>query len=370
MSSHSSPSAHFPELESIRGIAALLVALYHIPFRTVGVHIPLVDNGYLMVPLFFVLSGFVISNAYGSRIKSWSDLFRFQFLRFGRLYPVHLFILGFFVVIEVLKRTYPATFGASPENSPDFNLPVAVAHHLFLIQGIGPTGFAEVLNGPAWSISVEFYTYLLFGLMVLVIKRNAIYAFCLLFGIAIFLEATGKQSGFAMLINCFAGFFLGCIVFNVKTKLVDSVSDYYSIFAVLLLFAYLLLKPHQLYDVAIFPLSAFLILSITSSRRGVLHRVLNYKLFLWLGAISYSLYMCHQLVEWIAWPMSGVVIKRSSEFIGFGSIIRDHPGYLHFLSVCVTISAVLLFSHIAYKYIEAPLRLKSRRIVSEPAIQH
>lgn len=53
-------SAKIKELESIRGLAAFLVVFYHLPKWNPILDIRLVNNGYLMVHLFFVLSGFVI----------------------------------------------------------------------------------------------------------------------------------------------------------------------------------------------------------------------------------------------------------------------------------------------------------------------
>ena len=51
------------ELESIRGIAAFLIVFFHLPKWNPILDIGLVNNGYLMVELFFVLSGFVIFRA-------------------------------------------------------------------------------------------------------------------------------------------------------------------------------------------------------------------------------------------------------------------------------------------------------------------
>ena len=58
------------ELESLRGIAAFLIVLFHIPKWNVIIDINLIRNGYLMVQLFFVLSGYVIYNAYSTKIKT------------------------------------------------------------------------------------------------------------------------------------------------------------------------------------------------------------------------------------------------------------------------------------------------------------
>ena len=88
------------ELESVRGIAALLIVMFHAPgWNTGKEHIGIFQNAYLMVDLFFVISGFVIYKAYANHLHSWSAVWRFQFLRLGRLYPVHLFFLIFFFVI-------------------------------------------------------------------------------------------------------------------------------------------------------------------------------------------------------------------------------------------------------------------------------
>src|SRR5438552_1473180 len=83
------PVGKIEELESIRGIAALLVVLFHMPTWNVHLRdIRFVQNGYSMLDLFFVLSGFVMNLNYCNRLHSVGDLAQFQFLRLGRLYPV------------------------------------------------------------------------------------------------------------------------------------------------------------------------------------------------------------------------------------------------------------------------------------------
>jgi peptidoglycan/LPS O-acetylase OafA/YrhL len=58
----------FGGLESLRGIAALMVVFYHIEWTNPLTHHLIFRNGYLMVDLFFVLSGFVICYNYGQKI--------------------------------------------------------------------------------------------------------------------------------------------------------------------------------------------------------------------------------------------------------------------------------------------------------------
>lgn len=93
------------ELESLRGFAALIVVLFHMPQWYPPFHaIPLIRNGGYMVDLFFVLSGFVITRAYCDRIRTEKDIIRFQLVRLGRLYPVHLLFLLLFLGIEITRH--------------------------------------------------------------------------------------------------------------------------------------------------------------------------------------------------------------------------------------------------------------------------
>ena len=149
---HLEPPKKIAVIESIRGLAALLVVLYHLPgWNKFVATSNFVSNGYLMVNLFFVLSGFVIFKAYGNQIQTKSDLFKFQFLRFGRLYPVHLLFICIFLC-----------YTATPFLQTNWT---ALSEQLLLIQAIGPNDSREFFNPQAWSISVEFYAYFLFGLI-------------------------------------------------------------------------------------------------------------------------------------------------------------------------------------------------------------
>src|ERR1700730_11037304 len=109
------------ELESIRGIAAVLVVLFHMPtWNPWLTDIRFIRNSYYMVDLFFVLSGFVMSLNYGDRLHSVRDLARFQFLRLGRLYPVHLLFLLIAVGTAASSWIAAATFGLKIPNGSAF----------------------------------------------------------------------------------------------------------------------------------------------------------------------------------------------------------------------------------------------------------
>ena len=89
-------------LDSWRGIAACLVALYHFDAVSHVWGLPLLRHAWLFVDLFFVLSGFVIAANYQQRLLAGYGAGRFILLRLGRLYPLHFVMLAVFVALKLL----------------------------------------------------------------------------------------------------------------------------------------------------------------------------------------------------------------------------------------------------------------------------
>ena len=152
-------------LESLRGIAALHIAIFHFSQEENNLfkNFDYISASYLMVDLFFVLSGYVIAYNYTNKINSISTLLKFQIKRFFRLYPLHVATLLFFLLYEIVIFLYPIHFNKiafSINNITAFLNNIFLTHGIFLNQ---PT-----FNTPSWSISVEFYSYLFFQYMMLV----------------------------------------------------------------------------------------------------------------------------------------------------------------------------------------------------------
>lgn len=145
----------FCALDSWRGIAAMIVALYHINAPShIGKWTLIVQGGFFIF-FFFVLSGFLMACKYEERISSRLDFARFMVLRFGRLFPLHLFVLAAFMA------WYYFVFGTPFADHKPMDLGVSI----FLMGGLG-IGEGFGWNPPSWSISTEFYTYVLFGALV------------------------------------------------------------------------------------------------------------------------------------------------------------------------------------------------------------
>ncbi len=353
------------ELESIRGLAALLVVFFHTPKWNPILNVAIINNSNLMVDLFFVLSGFVIFNAYSDKILTQKDLIRFQFLRFGRLYPVHIIFLFAFVFIDLAKYIAQIKFGiVSPNNIPfERNNLSAFIKNIFLVQSVLPNQDGS-FNDPSWSISVEFYTYLVFGLCVLYSGKIKIPVIISIAVISLVMLATDSSFGFVSLIRCFAGFFIGCLTsFATKGRKV-TLSPYIAFFVIILLLLFLQLKnestPTQ-YDLLIYFITSALIASlILSPENSLIKKILNLKVFTWLGAVSYSVYMSHLAIIWAVTQLFRFIWKRP-EIIGTDgkSILQlSVPDALVACSVIVV--SVLLVSAFVYNFVEKPLRAKSR----------
>ena len=99
----------FLSLETYRAFAALMIAAIHFDLNS-----PLVDhklaNGHF-VQFFFTLSGFVIFYNYSDKIKNFENFFTFVKKRFFRLYPLHLFFLIVFLLIELFKFILTKYYG-------------------------------------------------------------------------------------------------------------------------------------------------------------------------------------------------------------------------------------------------------------------
>lgn len=350
------------ELESLRGIAACLIMLYHIPIWNQIINLNFIRNGYLMVQLFFVLSGYVIYISYAKKIKKVKDVFQFQFLRFGRIYPVHFIFLLVYIFFELAKYIAQNKFDIISPNTQPFreNNLIAIFQNIFLIQAIGPTGNTSSFNGPAWSISVEFYTYFLFALIILYFEKIKIYIFSIIVLCSLVLIITKNDFGFDSLLQCFSGFFFGCTIAFLKDNIYIRFNKYLSSMILIGTIIFLLFKTENAYDPYIFIFSSFLILTLTFNEKGFLNEFLKIKFLTWLGKISFSLYMSHYCVIWIVNQFIRVILKKNEIFIYNKS--TPQLGIIEtIICILIIIPIILLMSKLVYEYIETPFRLKSRK---------
>lgn len=363
-----SPQHFFAPLESLRGLAALCVMLLHLPLWHNAFDVNFLHNSTLMVQFFFVLSGFVIFHSYGEKIASTRDAGRFMWLRFGRLYPVHLVFLIGFIGIECVKLIAVQYGLQSPNTRPfeDGGIGVIV-QHLFLVHSLGFTGDAESFNIVSWSISTEFYTYILFAFAVMMLSRRA---FLIVAGvvacaaISVWAYHAYDPYPFKRMLSCLAGFCVGCLTYEAYrawgTQLRLCGAGMFSLLA--FIFFLSLKTPHIAADVAIYPLSALLIFCVAAAPQSAVVRGLNLRPLRFLGMISYALYMAHPLVIWVANQVVRVVLRVPERMVG-GGMVPELSTAQAWVIYPAVVALVLAVSTLTYYLIEAPCRHYSRKRV-------
>ena len=125
----------FTVLDSFRGICALCVVFHHFNITGSMTEWSLFRNATYMVEFFFVLSGFVLTHAYSKREFDWNKMRSFAVSRTFRLFPLHVFMLIVFILLELIKLI--AQSKGVDFNKPAFtgvNAPIQILPNLLLLR--------------------------------------------------------------------------------------------------------------------------------------------------------------------------------------------------------------------------------------------
>lgn len=357
----------FGVLDAWRGLCALLVTIVHIPVAhrlqgTIGF-----QNMQMFVDFFFVLSGFVMCHAYGQTLTGTSKLEGFLIRRFGRIYPLHLAMIIGFIGLELGKAGVAMALKMPIDGDP-FTGPRSfgtLASNLLLAQSFNLHGMTS-WNGPAWSISVEFYAYLVFAAAVLLAgMRTAVFTALAVVGVTglvvfspNYIFAT-HDYGF---LRCLYGFFVGCIVYQAVSRpaagrLAGTVAE---LAAIALLVAFMVVAgPNPLSLAA--PLVFAVVVYVFAFERGIVSRLLETAPAQAIGLWSYSIYMVHMLIFTVEKMAFAVLAKKG--VLGLTLITTPTAKLWTFNSTALDIALfttqivlTLIASKLTYDWIEDPWR--------------
>ena len=302
------------ELSSLTGIrfyAALLVFLYHAPQLIPGMSRmsegnALFNAGDLGVAFFFVLSGFILTYNYAETFRdgvSGLAYRRFVWNRLTKIYPVHLLTLLLVLPIAIYSPQFPLDWRALPL-------------HATLLQCFWPSAdppFSDYLNRPSWSISCEWFFYLLgplamFGVLE---KRRrwvpVVMSIGYVLGLGAFLWQSQSDSVRLYFISRFApsrfvefvaGIFVARVFLMSPADLLGPRSRWMQAGGMALLLAALVYAPHAPWPLLgggllYLPGSILVILGLAYGR-GRLSAHLSRRALKHLGTASFSLYLVHQ----------------------------------------------------------------------------
>ena len=367
----------FETLDSLRGICALLVCLYH--FKAVG---PLTENGlveasWVFVDFFFVLSGFVIAHSYSGRLDAGMPLLTFAGLRFMRLYPLHIAMLLLFLLAETAGSfVFPGTMQREPFSGPmaieAFGLNLLLLHSFGIQEGLS-------WNHPSWSIAVEFWTYLLFALLITTVSRlTLLFTVCAVVASAAGLFYVTDRGinvtwDFGM-IRCIYGFGLGVIGHQLWQR-IGTPLDHFGFtrrsmleisWIAILLLSILLFSAGRI-SIVLPPLFLITIL-LFSGDGGLVSQALRRPAALFLGSISYAIYMVHTFIQ--ARFEDGVRLLAS---MGGPSLLTPTNKGLALVGsnalngtivTLLMLSLVIVASALAYRWIEQPGIRLGRKLIN------
>jgi hypothetical protein len=296
---------HFRVLDSWRGIAALLVAIFHLNILSAIYGLDFIRNAYLFVDFFFVLSGFVITHSYADRLGTPEGVATFVIRRLGRLWPLHVVVLLALLIVES-ARAISVARGASFINPPFTG---ATSFHSILTNLVFGQSFGIeqrlTWNSPSWSICAEFWTYLVFATVVLAGAtglRHVRFAtetllVAILVGsaaILVSLSPHGIDATYDLgFVRCLYGFLVGHLTYRLwraaslarfTTGLLMELG------AVIAAILYVSAAGHTGYSF-LAPLVFAVVVFVFSFEDGAISRLMLNRGNAWLGRISYSIYM-------------------------------------------------------------------------------
>jgi peptidoglycan/LPS O-acetylase OafA/YrhL len=188
---------HFPILDGLRGVAALMVVAFHIFEAHATSHLDqIINHGYLAVDFFFLLSGFVIGYAYDDRWDKMS-IGNFFKRRLIRLQP--MVIMGM-IIGALLFYFQDSVLWPAIHEVPVWKMLLVMFIGFTLIPvptSLDIRGWAEMhpLNGPGWSLFYEYIANIMYALFVRKFSKTALSILVFIAGCALIHLAVTSPKG-------------------------------------------------------------------------------------------------------------------------------------------------------------------------------
>ncbi len=262
--------------------------------------------GEFPVSAFFVLSGFVLSLDKGKRLASGETKAGVFFLSCVRkVFPLHLLVLGVTLLLDWrLGIVHPVG---------------SVVAHALLLQSWSTADVLDgVLNAPSWFLSDILFFYLVYAALYRWQARrrwSAVLPFTLFYSAGYLLLAVNERT------DCSAGyiyahplfriidFFMGILLCRVYRRvgirfpvgmpaLKAHVADCVALLLLAVLYGVSAVCAPNIRCAALYwvPSSALILyVACADGGAGWMHRLLGSKALVWLGGISFEMYLCHNL---------------------------------------------------------------------------
>lgn len=347
------PSVRLKFLDGLRGVAALMVVLFHqheflklaTSFRLPSWADLLLASGHFGIQIFFVLSGFVIAYSIRQADFSWSFWKQFVLKRSIRLDPPYWASLLLMMTATFLFTTY-----IKPSEQPLFSLKQVLANFFYVHTWLN----SEAINPVSWTLCLELQFYLFLISFLTVLNRRSsspqstapLFCACLLLlslechQPLLFPFALSTLLPEGLFLPHWYSFFMGCAL---CWTLIGWIQQKWLFFYLAILSTYALLT---LQGDIIATLAFALLIGYVAKKDNLTHWDCS-SYFQYLGKISFSLYLIHWLI--------------SSNCINFLTKRLEPITAPSFLGIYLfSLACTLAAAHLFHRWIERPCLQWSR----------
>jgi len=282
------------DIEGLRAIAVLSVIIFHLGY---------LSNGYLGVDIFFVISGYLITRIiYQESLDNKFSLVNFYIRRIRRIIPLVSFVVIISLIVGVIVML--------PDDLENLAQSI-VSTNFFsnnILQVLTTKNYWDVVNEykplmHTWSLAVEEQYYMLYPLIFLVLKEKRtkwilpLLIIATIVSLILFFSNFPEYYKFYLLPFRFFELSIGGIAAIIMQK--KLLKHNYSIVLLLVLFVILFMDFKFLSNNVLLVLTTLIttILLISENSANQLSSIiLENKIMVGIGKISFSLYMWHQIV--------------------------------------------------------------------------
>lgn len=364
----------FRALDSFRGVCALSVVVYHL--RVVGsfTELEFFRHADALVAFFFVLSGFVLAHAYGSKITV--NFKKFFISRTFRLFPLHVFMLMVFILLEGGKFIAHQK-GMSFNNEPFTGkfAPSEIIPNLFLLQSWTSLTNSLSFNFPSWSISIEYYTYMIFAVTLGAAFERRKFLWAGISVLSFVLIYIGSDFFTKESLRGLACFFAGCLSYVAFVSMARTIKPGFWVLTILEGFSLILASAFMVSDIeqkaTVVSLMFCVVVFLFAFDGGAFSRLLKARFFTFLGRLSYSIYLTHAAILFctvsvfmVAKKILGLdltVMIDGSRYLNTGSYLLNNMVAVFVLAIVILVSAF------TYKYIEVKGQEYGKTLINKKA---
>ncbi len=344
---------HINSHTGLRGFLALLVTALHLnidlvfpAFKERGVSNWF--NGALCVDIFFILSGFILCLMYDEKLSPKTAR-NYVVARVARIFPLHTVCLLVVFLMYLVGSKLGLDIGKDYKGSDFFS-------QLFLIHEWFPLSVDQWIK-TSWSVSFEWLAYLLcFPVFVFLSRRcklsdisnNSLISLSIISGAVCFLTyiahyefSLSRTTGLIGVVRCFSGFLSGCFIAKAFSRGCIKLSPKWDdILFICVIVACILKETVSPYAIGLaYLLAPVWILHLAYDRPSFSVSFFSSRLMMFLGIISYSLYLIH--------PIVGKV------FYGLHSKLPNINGVI---IIALLLGVTIIISHWSYSLLEMPSR--------------